>query len=46
MTRILSLFEPFVALLLGTVVLATLLPARGGWAPVVADVADAGIVLL
>ncbi len=44
--RLLSLFEPFVAMLLGTVLLATILPARGGWAPVAAYVADAGIVLL
>ena len=33
-------------MLLGTVLLATVLPAQGSWAPVAAGVTDAGIVLL
>jgi len=44
--RFLSLFEPFVLMLLGTVVLASVLPARGRWAPIASDAADVGIVLL
>ena len=44
--RILSVFEPFVLSLLGTVLLATLLPARGGFAVFAGYMADAGIVLL
>lgn len=44
--RILAVFEPFVVALLGTVVLASVLPARGPWAGVAGAVADAGIVLL
>lgn len=44
--RLLSVFEPFVLTLLGTVLLATLLPARGGFAVFAGYVADAGIVLL
>ncbi|GAA0663889.1 sodium/bile acid cotransporter 7 [Sphingomonas insulae] len=44
--RILSLVEPFILMLLGTVVLASVLPARGIWATVAADAADVGIVLL
>lgn len=44
--RILDIFEPFVLALLGTVLLATFLPARGMWANVAALAADAGIVLL
>lgn len=44
--RLLSVFEPFVLTLLGTVLLATLLPARGGFALFAGYVADAGIVLL
>ena len=44
--RFLSMFEPFVLMLLGTVLLATLLPARGRWAPIASEVADIGIVLL
>jgi sodium/bile acid cotransporter 7 len=43
---ILSFFEPFILMLLGTVVLASLVPARGPWAEVVAGAADVGIVLL
>ncbi len=44
--RILSFVEPFILMLLGTVVLASVLPARGEWARVAGIVADAGIVLL
>lgn len=44
--RFLSLFEPFILMLLGTVLLATFLPARGHAATVAADAADVGIVLL
>lgn len=44
--RILSFFEPFILMLLGTVVLASLLPARGEAARVVGLAADIGIVLL
>ena len=44
--RFLALFEPFILMLLGTVLLATLLPARGGMATLVAWAADVGIVLL
>ncbi|MDQ2762129.1 MAG: bile acid:sodium symporter [Pseudomonadota bacterium] len=44
--RILSIFEPFVLILLGTVLVATFLPARGAWTRVFALAADAGIVLL
>ena len=44
--RLLALVEPFILALLGTVMLATLLPARGVWASVAAVAADIGIVLL
>ncbi|MCK8457709.1 bile acid:sodium symporter family protein [Sphingomonas sp. LB3N6] len=44
--RFLSVFEPFILMLLGTVVLASLLPARGEMATVVGYAADIGIVLL
>ena len=44
--RFFRLFEQFVLLLLGTVLLASLLPARGLWAPIFSSLADAGIVLL
>lgn len=44
--RFLSIFEPFILALLGTVLLASLLPARGGAAQVVDVAATAGIVLL
>ncbi|AKH44144.1 sodium/bile acid cotransporter 7 [Altererythrobacter atlanticus] len=44
--RILALFDPFIGALLATVVLASVLPARGGFVPVVDIAADAGIVLL
>ena len=46
MTRLRKLFDPFLVLLVGMVVLASLLPARGAVAGVVSVVADAGIVLL
>lgn len=41
-----ALLEPFVLALLGTVLLATLLPPRGVWAEVADAAADIGIVLL
>lgn len=44
--RLFSIFEPFVLSLLGTVLLATVLPARGGFASFAGYLADAGIVLL
>ena len=44
--RLFSVFEPFVLSLLGTVLLATLLPARGGFAVFAGYMADAGIILL
>lgn len=44
--RIFGLLDPFLVALLATMLLATLLPARGGFVPVVAGAADAGIVLL
>lgn len=44
--RFLALFEPFILALLGTVLLATILPARGVWAGVAGVAADIGIVLL
>jgi sodium/bile acid cotransporter 7 len=44
--RFLSLFEPFILMLLGTVLLASILPARGVGATVVGVIADIGIVLL
>ncbi len=44
--RILSVFEPFILMLLGTVLLASLLPARGQWAVIAGYAADIGIVLL
>lgn len=43
---ILSFFEPFILMLLGTVLLASLVPARGAWVPITAAAADVGIVLL
>ncbi|WP_184156876.1 bile acid:sodium symporter [Sphingobium lignivorans] len=46
MPRLRSLFDPFIIALLCTVVLASLLPARGQWAGVAEGAADAGIVLL
>ena len=44
--RFLSLFEPFILMLLGTVLLASILPARGAGATIVGVIADIGIVLL
>lgn len=46
MRRIHTLIDPFLAALLATVALASLLPARGGLAVVAERAADAGIVLL
>ncbi|GBH29821.1 bile acid:sodium symporter family protein [Sphingobium xenophagum] len=46
MTRLRELIDPFLLLLLGTVALASLLPARGDGARIADGVADAGIVLL
>jgi sodium/bile acid cotransporter 7 len=44
--RLFSVFEPFILSLLATVLLASLLPARGGYAMFASYLADAGIVLL
>jgi sodium/bile acid cotransporter 7 len=44
--RFLAVFEPFILTLVGTVILASLLPARGMWVPVFGAAADIGIVLL
>ncbi|MBO9713234.1 bile acid:sodium symporter family protein [Sphingomonas sp.] len=44
--RFLAVFEPFILMLVGTVVLASILPARGGFVPLFDAAADAGIVLL
>ena len=44
--RFLAVFEPFILMLLGTVVLASILPARGEIATIVGYAADIGIVLL
>jgi sodium/bile acid cotransporter 7 len=44
--RFLAVFEPFILMLLGTVVLASVLPARGEMATIVGYAADIGIVLL
>lgn len=44
--RFLALFEPFILTLLATVLLASLLPARGRWVPVFDAAADVGIVAL
>ncbi len=44
--RFLSLFEPFILMLLGTVLLASILPPRGVIATIVGAAADIGIVLL
>ncbi|WP_294268748.1 bile acid:sodium symporter family protein [uncultured Sphingomonas sp.] len=44
--RLFSVFEPFILSLLATVLLATVLPARGEFATFVGYLADAGIVLL
>jgi len=45
-TRLRNLFDPFLALLVSTVVLASLLPARGHAADIVSVAATAAIVLL
>jgi len=44
--RFLAVFEPFVLSLVGTVLLASLFPARGSWVGIFDRAADAGIVLL
>ena len=44
--RFLAVFEPFILMLLGTVVLASLVPARAEMATIVGYAADIGIVLL
>ncbi len=44
--RVLSVFEPFILALLGTVLLASLAPPRGALVPVFDGAADVGIVLL
>jgi sodium/bile acid cotransporter 7 len=44
--RLPGLTDPFVVALMATVLIASLLPARGGWAPFFGGLADAGIVLL
>ncbi len=46
LARILAAFEPFVLALVGTVLLATVLPVRGGAVPLFDAVTTAGIVLL
>jgi sodium/bile acid cotransporter 7 len=46
MARLKTILDPYILMLLGTVVLATLLPARGPWEEIVGGIADAGIVLL
>lgn len=46
MKRLRSFLDPFILALIGTVLLASLLPARGGFASIMGGVADAGIVLL
>ena len=46
MTRLRALVDPFILMLLGTVALASLLPARGSAVPLFATLADIGIVLL
>ncbi|ODP37748.1 bile acid:sodium symporter family protein [Sphingomonas turrisvirgatae] len=44
--RVIGFFEPFVLALLGTVLLASLLPVRGAAVPMFGGLTDAGIVLL
>ena len=44
--RLLGWIEPFVLVLLGTLVVASIFPPRGAWVPIVGGLADAGIVLL
>jgi sodium/bile acid cotransporter 7 len=44
--HLLAVFEPFILTLVGTMLLASLLPPRGCWADIFALAANAGIVLL
>ncbi|MCB5425079.1 bile acid:sodium symporter [Altererythrobacter sp. CC-YST694] len=44
--RVLSIFEPFILMLVGTVVLASLLPPVGVFVQIFGGLADVGIVLL
>ncbi|WBO21953.1 bile acid:sodium symporter family protein [Sphingomonas abietis] len=46
MNRLRTLVDPFILALLGTVLLASILPARGMFAPFFSGLADAAIVLL
>lgn len=46
MNKLRMLLDPFILMLVGTVVLASVLPARGGFVPVVGVVSTIGIVLL
>jgi len=46
MNKVRMLLDPFILMLVGTVVLASILPARGGFVPVVGAVSTAGIILL
>ncbi|WP_336968877.1 bile acid:sodium symporter family protein [Sphingobium aromaticiconvertens] len=46
MNRIRQFLDPFLMILIATVLLASFLPARGQWASVATIAADAGIVLL
>lgn len=46
MGRIRALLDPFIVMLLGTVLLATVLPARGAFVPVASGIATAAIVAL
>lgn len=46
MRRVAAVFDPFVLALIGTVILASALPARGDFVQAVSVAADAGIVLL
>jgi sodium/bile acid cotransporter 7 len=45
-SRLRRAIDPFIVALLGTVLLASLLPARGVWSTIADGIADAGIVLL
>jgi sodium/bile acid cotransporter 7 len=46
MARLKGLLDPFILMLLGTVLLASVLPARGWGVPLFGGIADAAIVLL
>lgn len=46
MNRLRMLLDPFILMLMGTVLLASVLPARGGFVPLVGAVSTAGIVAL